>query len=226
MGTGMRVNTSTIDYHSSLLAQQYFQGVSWGSPVPKTIPTHAIISLYGPCSLKLLCICTAGTLPGMPLYPLRVWQSLRFSSNVTSFVRPSLTFPGRTDHAFTVCPILLLPDTHIHRTLSFHIIVSIIYLSGRLSPLLNCEFVKGKDPHSSLYLKHNAWYRVCGWTEGRMDQHVGRVSYNELKWPPHTHTPQKTSVNIISYGLVKEFGSVGVWVPLLNSCLTDLKQVT
>lgn len=108
----------------------------------------------------LSCFCAyaqAGALPGMPLCPLCVWRSLRFNSNVTSFVRPTLTFPGRTDHAFTVCLILLLPYIHTHHALSSHKIVSIIYWSRCPSPLLGCELVEGKEPDSSLYLKHNAW---------------------------------------------------------------------
>lgn len=60
------------------------------------------ISLYGHILSSYYAFAQAGALPGMSLYPLSVWQSLRFSLNVTSFMRPSLTFPGRNDHAFTV----------------------------------------------------------------------------------------------------------------------------
>lgn len=91
----------------------------------------------------------------------------------------------------SLCSILLLPHVHAHCTLSLHIIVSIIYLSTCPSLLLNWELLEGKDPHSSLYLKHNAWYRVCGWEDGRMDQHTDRISYNDLECP---HTPIKKTL--------------------------------
>lgn len=117
-----------------------------------------------------------------------------------------------------LCSILLLPHVHAHCTLSLHVIVPIIiYLSTCPSLLLNWELLEGKDPHSSLYLKHNAWYRVCGWEDRRMAQHADRISYNDLECPPpHTHTKKNEWIIMC---LEKDFRNVEIWVLILNSCL-------
>lgn len=138
--------------------------------------------------------------------------------NLLSDTIPSLNLPGRTDHAFTVCPTLPLPQIHTHCILSIHLIIPIIYLSIGPFPLLSYELVEGKDPHSSLYyLEHNAGYRVCGQTDGWMDQHKKRVSYNERECPI---SARKVSAGMTSHGLVKEFGSTNICVLILKSLVT------
>lgn len=77
---------------------------------------------------------------GMPLYPLCIWWSLRFSSNVASSVIPSMNLLGKTDHAFIVYPNLLLP--HIYPLYSVHTFKCnhhlFIYRSISLTKLQTC----------------------------------------------------------------------------------------
>lgn len=110
------------------------------------------------------------------------------------------------------------PRTYPLYSVYIHLTASIIYLSIGLSPLLSYELVEGKDPHSSLYLKHSAWYRVV---DGHIDEGINIQMDSVMSWSAPSSPPKKkkkkASADIILCGLVKEFGTIDIWVPILKS---------
>lgn len=145
--------------------------------------------LHGPHSLKLLCFCPSWCLTWdapVPVVYLTVIK-IQLKCSLLCDTIPELSRKNWPCFHCVSNPVPS-PRTYPLYSVYIHLTASIIYLSIGLSPLLSYELVEGKDPHSSLYLKHSAWYRVV---DGHIDEGINIQMDSVMSWSAPSSPPKK-----------------------------------